>query len=39
MDRRHASEMGELRGRLAAMTPQFAHQLAELLRDQGVGHQ
>lgn len=36
MERRHADEMGELRGRIEAMSPEFARTLADLLREEGV---
>jgi hypothetical protein len=35
--RRHSRELGELKGRIDAMTPEFARTLAGLLRGEGVG--
>lgn len=37
IERRYAKEIGELRGQIGALTPQFAKTLAELLREEGVG--
>jgi hypothetical protein len=36
-DRRHSVEIAELRGRLAAQTPEFARTLAGFLREEGIG--
>lgn len=36
MERRHADEMGELRGRVEALTPEFARKLAGFLREEGI---
>ena len=36
MERRHADEMGELRGRIEALTPEFARKLAAYLREEGL---
>jgi hypothetical protein len=36
MDRRHADEIGELKGRIEALTPEFARTVADLLREEGI---
>lgn len=37
MERRHVKEIGELRGMISALTPDFARTLARMLREEGVG--